>query len=125
MATAKEKKEIAQVAETVVAEKAATPTETAKKPAAKTAAKSTTKTTKAASKTSAKPKAAAKSTAKAKEEVFIQLAGNEITAEELIAKSKKLAGIKTIKSVNVYVRPEINRVFYVINGDVFGDFDLY
>lgn len=131
MATAKEKKETtAKAVETAATEKTATPvteTATAKKPAAKTASKAKT-ATKTAAKAPAKAKTASKTTktaTKAKEEVFIQLGGNEITAEALIAKSKELAGVKTIKSVNVYVRPEINKVFYVINGDVFGDFDLY
>lgn len=61
---------------------------------------------------------------KAKETVYIQQSGNEITSEELIANAKKLSGIKSPKTVDVYVRPEINKVYYVIDGDNFGEFDL-
>ena len=46
------------------------------------------------------------------------------TSEELIANAKKLSGIKSPKTVDVYVRPEINKVYYVIDGDNFGEFDL-
>ena len=90
-----------------------------KEEAVKTTAKATEpKTEKAvAKKKTTTPK-------KAKETVYIQQSGNEITSEELIANAKKLSGIKSPKTVDVYVRPEINKVYYVIDGDNFGEFDL-
>ncbi len=83
-------------------------------------------TAKAAEPKTEKAVAKKKTTApkKAKETVYIQQSGNEITSEELIANAKKLSGIKSPKTVDVYVRPEINKVYYVIDGDNFGEFDL-
>lgn len=101
-------KEIA--AETVVE---AAPAE-AKKPAAKKTA-----TKKPAAKKPAAKKAAIES------KVVIQTNGSEATAEDLVNKSIAAAGVKTVKKVDVYVRPEINKVYYVINGDVLGEFDLF
>lgn len=85
-----------------------------------------TTTAKAAEPKTEKAVAKKKTTApkKAKETVYIQQSGNEITSEELIANAKKLSGIKSPKTVDVYVRPEINKVYYVIDGDNFGEFDL-
>ncbi|HRU97072.1 MAG TPA: DUF6465 family protein [Ruminococcus sp.] len=46
------------------------------------------------------------------------------TAAE-VKEVKAAAGIKTAKKVDVYVKPEVNKVYYVINGEIFGDFDLF
>lgn len=105
------KKTTAAAAETVK-EVAAAPAEE-KKPAAKKTA---------APKTAAKT--TAKKTAEISENVFIQQNGSEVTAAALIAKAKADAGVKSPKKVDVYVRPEINMVYYVINGDKFGSFEL-
>ena len=99
---------------------------TAKKAPAKKAAaakKTTTKTTTKAAKTPAK-KAAVKET------LHVQFAGKSYTTDELvkIAKDvwkydlKQKAG--DFKSVELYVKPEENAVYYVINGDVTGKFDI-
>lgn len=57
--------------------------------------------------------------------VVIQANGSEATAEDLVKKAVEAADVKTVKRVDVYVRPEINKVYYVINGDVLGEFDLF
>ena len=99
---------------------------TAKKAPAKKAAaakKTTTKTTTKAAKTPAK-KAAVKET------LHVQFAGKSYTTDELvkIAKDvwkydlKQKAG--DFKSVELYVKPEENVVYYVINGDVTGNFAI-
>jgi len=101
------------IEETVTPETVEIKTET-KKPAAK--------------KTSAKKPAAPKKAAAPKTEerkVVIQFDGNEVAGTELIDKAKADAGIKTAKSVVVYVRPEINKVYYVIDDNTFGNFDLF
>ncbi|MBR3759574.1 MAG: hypothetical protein IKK47_01080 [Ruminococcus sp.] len=77
----------------------------------------------AAKKTAAKKPAAKKAAVESK--VVIQANGSEATAEDLVNKSIAAAGVKTVKKVDVYVRPEINKVYYVINGDVLGEFDLF
>ncbi len=82
----------------------------AKKPAAK----------KAPAKKAAAPKAAAE-----ERKVVIQYNGGEIAGTDLVDKAKADAGIKTAKSVVVYVRPEINKVYYVIDDNTFGNFDLF
>ena len=103
------------------AEKKAT---AAKKPAEKKA----TAAKKPAEKktTAAKKPAAAKKTAAAEErKVFIQYNGGEVAGTDLIDKAKADAGVKSAKSVVVYVRPEINKVYYVIDDNTFGNFDLF
>lgn len=83
----------------------------------------------AAKKTSAKKETAKKESVSKKaaveSKVVIQANGSEATAEDLVKKAVEAADVKTIKRVDVYVRPEINKVYYVINGDVLGEFDLF
>lgn len=91
---------------------AAAPEKTEKKAAPK-------KTAAPAEKKAAAPKKAAE-----ERKVVIQANGGEVTGTELIDKAKAAANISTAKKVVVYVRPEINKVFYVIDDEIFGDFDL-
>lgn len=93
-----------------------------KKAPAKKAAKKTAAAKKPAAKTTEKP--AAKKAVKTEENVIIQNYGKEVTASALIAKAKAASGVKSPKKVDVYVRAEINKVYYVIDGDKFGEFDL-
>ncbi|HNZ98401.1 DUF6465 family protein [Ruminococcus sp.] len=103
------------------AEKKAT---AAKKPAEKKATAAKKPAEKKA--TAAKKPAAAKKTAAAEErKVFIQYNGGEVAGTDLIDKAKADAGVKSAKSVVVYVRPEINKVYYVIDDNTFGNFDLF
>jgi len=74
-------------------------------------------------KPAAKKPAAKKAAVESK--VVIQANGSEATAEDLVNKAIAAADVKTVKKVDVYVRPEINKVYYVINGDVLGEFDLF
>lgn len=128
-----------KTAETKVEVTAAAPAEekktAAKKPAEKkaTAAKKPAEKKAAAAKKPAEKKAtaakkpAAKKTAAAAvdSKVVIQAMGSEVNTAELIAKATKASGAKTVKKVDVYVRPEVNKVYYVVNGDILGDFDLF
>lgn len=84
-----------------------------KAPAKKTAAKKAAAPKTAAKKTTTK--AAAKKTA-AEENVFVEYLGAQISSTDLIAKAKKDSGVKSPKNVNVYVKPEENKVYYVIDG---------
>ena len=72
-----------------------------------------------------KPKKKVAKKAAVESKVVIQANGSEATAEDLVNKSIAAAGVKTVKKVDVYVRPEINKVYYVINGDFLGEFDLF
>lgn len=75
-------------------------------------------------KTAAK-KTVSKSTSAIEAKVVIQANGSEVIAADLVEKAKAAAGVKSIKKVDVYVKPEVNKVYYVVNGDTFGDFDLF
>ena len=82
----------------------------AKKKAAETAAPAKTTTRK----TTRKP--AVKSV------VTIQYAGKETS---LVDQVKAAVPADTVvKTVNVYVKPEENKAYYVVNGEITGDIDL-
>lgn len=57
--------------------------------------------------------------------VFFQSAGSQVNAADLIEKSITVSGVKKAQKVNIYVRPDINRVYYVINDDIQGNFNLF
>jgi len=108
----------------------------AKKAAAKPAAKKT-EVKKAAAKPAAK-KAAAKPAAKkttaakaaVKATVNYQFANQDYKEEDFVKIAKDVwkydLGKKPgeFKTVELYVKPEENKVYYVINGDVTGDFQI-
>ena len=89
---------------------------------AKTAAKAEVKkAVKTAKATVAKKTADA--TAKAADKkinMFLQYAGREYNADDIVAKVKEAAaadtGKKTFKSLDIYVKPEENVAYYVVNG---------
>ena len=125
------KKPVAKAAETT-AKKAAAET-TAKKTTAKaTETKTTAAKTTAAKKTTTKT-AAAKTTKKAaavKENISIQFAGKEYTTEQLVKIAKDVWEFDLkkdpadFKEVQLYVKPEEAKVYYVINGTETGSFDI-
>lgn len=92
----------------------------------KTVTKKTTAAKKPAEKKApaAKKPAAKKATAEERK-VVIQYNGAEVAGTDLVDKAKEVAGVKSAKSVVVYVRPEINKVYYVIDDNTFGNFDLF
>lgn len=111
---------VAAVAEEVKETAAAEKKKSGRKPAAEKKAP--------AKKPAAKKATAAKKTTAASAEeskVVIQANGSEVNASELVEKAKAASGVKKIKKVDVYVKPEVNKVYYVVNGDTFGDFDLF
>ena len=120
------KKPVAKAAETT-AKKAAAET-TAKK----TTAKATETKTTAAKKTTTKT-AAAKTTKKAaavKENISIQFAGKEYTTEQLVKIAKDVWEFDLkkdpadFKEVQLYVKPEEAKAYYVINGTETGSFNI-
>lgn len=80
---------------------------------------------KPAAKKPAAKKPAAKKPAAPESKVVVQFGGSEVNTDELIEKAKIASEVKSIKKVDVYVKPEVNKVYYVVNGDTFGDFDLF
>ena len=85
---------------------------------------------KAAEEKKAEPEKAAKKASAVKEKVFVQYAGKELDTEKLVAAAKKAYERKTgskadeIKSVELYIKPEENAAYYVINGRGEDDFRI-
>ena len=80
---------------------------------------------KPAAKKPAAKKPAAKKPAAPESKVVVQFGGSEVNTDELVEKAKIASEVKSIKKVDVYVKPEVNKVYYVVNGDTFGDYDLF
>lgn len=87
-----------------------TPVKAEAKAAVKAPAKKAAKAP--AKKTAAKAPAAKKA---AKAAVYIQYAGFEKSVDEIVEAAKKAATV-AVKDVAVYVKPEENAAYYVING---------
>ena len=100
---------------------------TAKKPGRKPAAakKETAKTTTKAAKTTDTTKKTA-----VKESLHLEFAGKSYTTDDLVKIAKDVwkydlkKKVSDFKSVELYVKPEESVVYYVINGDVAGNFGI-
>ena len=109
------------VAETTAKKTTAKTTETKTTAAKTTAAKKTTTRT-AAAKT--------KKAAAVKENISIQFAGKDYTTEQLVKIAKDVWEFDLkkdpadFKEVQLYVKPEEAKVYYVINGTETGSFDI-
>ena len=129
---------------------AAKETAVEKSEAVKTVAKAAEKTVKAAEKTvkeAAKKveavkeetkktvaKAAEKKTATekkaVKETVYLQYMGKEVDKDDLMKQIKEIwtkqmkRKVGEMKSVTLYLKPEENKVYYVVNGDVTGSLEI-
>ena len=120
------------------AAKPAVETKAVKAEATKAAAKTTekaaeAKTTETAKKTTARKTPAKRTTTKkaavVTEEVYLQYAGKEFSSADLTAKVKEIwkeMGKKAadLKDIKVYVKPEENAAYYVINNEETGSFGL-
>lgn len=106
------------IKETVMEEKSATKAKAndAKKSATKVEEKLTTK-----AKAPKTAKTANSTKAVITETVCLQYAGREIELSDILAKVKaSCEGESAIKDIRVYVKPEENMAYYVVNGDVTG-----
>lgn len=100
---------------------------------AEKATKKATATKKAATKTTTAKKTATKKTADEKEtmtnHVFIQTNYSEIVADDVIKKALeayKAEGNKAkVNNINVYIKPEENAAYYVVNDTVAGRVDIF
>lgn len=96
--------------EAAPAEKAAPKKTAAKKPAVKKPA---------AKKAEAAPKKTS-SKAAVQANLFIQYQGSELSYADLIERAKADSGVQSPKTVNLYVKPEDNMVYYVVDEKVGG-----
>ena len=62
--------------------------------------------------------------AKVTTKIELQYGDKQVTEEQLVSLAKKAYGGKDIKTLNIYVKPEEGKAYYVVNGDVNGSFDL-
>ena len=134
-----EKKTSVEAVKATVSAKKADEVKQAPKAAEKTEEKAAVKTAavkKAAEKKPAAKKTAVKKTAETKAEaqepvssVILQYAGREVQAEDWTRRAKeveKAAGKaeKEIKAIKLYVKPEENMGYYVVNEEMTGSFEL-
>ena len=121
-ATVKKPVAKAAAAKTTAAKTAATKTTETKTTAAKTTAAKKTTTRTAAAKT--------KKAAAVKENISIQFAGKDYTTEQLVKIAKDVWEFDLkkdpadFKEVQLYVKPEEAKAYYVINGTETGSFDI-
>ncbi|MDE6148731.1 MAG: hypothetical protein K2F81_01370 [Ruminococcus sp.] len=121
--------EEARKAESAVKAPAAKSEETTKKETSvKTAPKAEKKAAdkKPAAKKAPAKKAAAKTEVK-KENVVLQFAGKEIEIDSVVASAKadfKANNKGCVRSINVYVKPEEDAAYYVVNGKATGKVSL-
>lgn len=122
---------------TKTTEKAAAPKATVKRTVAKKAAAATTAAKETAVKNTTVKKKATRTTAAktkkaavVKESISIQFAGKEYTTEQLVKIAKDVweYDLKKepadFKEVQLYVKPEEAKAYYVINGTETGSFDI-
>ncbi len=101
---------------------------TVKKAAAKTTAEKKPVAKKVATKTATAKKAPAKKAAKAEVKVAIQFADKNYTAEDLAKIANDVwvydygKDASELKDVQLYVKPEESKVYYVFNNEIAGDF---
>ena len=105
MATKKEEQVKAAMAKVEAAKKAAATKDTTEK---KAPAKKATTTKAATTKTTAK---------KTTETVFVQCFGYEITTDDIKAKVAESVGKKSVKELNIYVKPEEGMIYYTADGE--------
>ena len=94
----------------------------------RTTAKKTAEKLAAEKKPTAEKKPAVRRTAKkaVNAEVYVQFLGKEIYAKDVLENVKKIwteemgKKEKDLKDVKIYIKPEENAAYYVINGDVTG-----
>ena len=102
----------------------------AKKPGRKPAAEKKAPAKKETVKKETVKKEPAAKKAEVKEAVHIQFGGKSYASEDLIKIAKDVwvydlnQEEKNFKSVELYVKPEENAVYYVINGEVQGSFNI-
>lgn len=108
-------------AESIKAEEKKAATSTTKKTTAKTAAKATT----AAAATTTAAKKTEKECA-----MHIQFAGKSYSEEDLMKMAKDVwkydlkQKVGDLASIELYVKPEESKVYYVMNGEFTGDFSI-
>ena len=119
VAEKKEEAKKAPVAKKSVAKKAAAPKAEKKAPAAKKAA-----APKTAKKAAKKAPVAKKAVVEPKKFMVQTMAGAEISYTDIVKKVNKAIS-ENIKSLEIYVKAEEGKAYYVVNGDITGAVELF
>lgn len=108
------------------AEAAKTEEKKAVKETKKAPAKAAPKTvkSKAAAKTAKTTKTAAKAASTSTVKVFVEYQGKQMDMDAILEAVKAAAGVKSVKTLEVYVKPEDGAAYYVVNGKDSGKADL-
>ena len=56
--------------------------------------------------------------------IELQFADKAYTEDQIVSMAKKAYGGKDIKSLDIYVKPEENKAYYVVNGEATGSVEL-
>lgn len=125
VAEKKEEAKKAPVAKKSVAKKAAAPKAEKKAPAAKkAAAPKAAKKAPAAKKAAKKAPVAKKAVVEPKKFMVQTMAGAEISYTDIVKKVNKAIS-ENIKSLEIYVKAEEGKAYYVVNGDITGAVELF
>ena len=62
--------------------------------------------------------------AKVNAKIELQFGDKAINEEQLVSMAKQAYGKKDVKNLDIYVKPEESKAYYVVNNDVTGSFDL-
>ena len=69
-------------------------------------------------------KAPAKKAAKPAVKAVLQYAGKEVSCEQMVEAAKAAWNGEAIKDLALYIKPEENRVYFVVNGEGTGSFEI-
>ena len=75
-------------------------------------------------KKAAPKKTPAKKTAEPKVKFVLQYAGKDVTCKQMMEAAKSAWNGAAMKEVVFYVKPEENRVYFVVNGEEAGSFEI-
>ena len=62
--------------------------------------------------------------AKVNTKIELQFGDKALNEEQLVSMAKKAYGKKDIKNLDIYVKPEEGKAYYVVNNDITGSFDI-
>ena len=103
---------------------------TAEKKATETKATEKVAATKAEAKKPSAKKTTAKKSVSIEAKTVLQYAGKDVVTSDILETVKKVwvekfqGKLEEVKTIEIYVKPEENQAYYVVNGEVTGSFAL-
>ena len=62
--------------------------------------------------------------AKVNTKIELQFGDKALNEEQLVSMAKEAYGKKDINNLDIYVKPEEGKAYYVVNNDITGSFDI-